>query len=728
MPPGNLPAPMSSRVALLAAGLLLWTGLRARTESTPGTPDTGPALRPRPFAITGADRSHWAFVPVRAPATPAGSHPVDHLLAARWAAGGLRPNPPATPREQVRRAHLDLWGLPPAPEVVAEFERHPTDEAWARLVDRLLASPHYGERWGRHWLDLVRYAESNGYERDGPKPHAWRYRDYVRESLDADKPYDRFVREQIAGDELAEAAIASEPTLGPDGRQALIATGFHRLHVWDDEPDDTAAAEYDDLDDVIHTTGTAFLGLTIGCARCHDHKFDPIAQADYYSMLAFFRNLDAYGRQHTGGGGRGTGRITRPLASDAEWAAWRTRQDTRLAALRRQVAQAPDAGAKRAAEAGLKQAEAEDPPFGMALAATETGSDPRPTRILLRGDVRSPGPEVSPAFPAIFGLRPPMPPSRPAGAPSTGRRRQLADWIADRSNPLTARVIANRVWLHHFGAGLVPTPDDFGLTGLPPTHPELLDHLAAELMDRGWRLKALHRHVMTSRAYRMSSRTPAGTGPGDRRGGRAAGLAPESAPGRPLLRRLDAEAIRDSILAVSGRLNPARGGPSVFPTLPPEVHTTQDSAGKGWQDSPPDEQDRRSVYLVVKRALRVPLLECFDGANPTAPTGLRPRTTVAPQALMLLNDPWMAAQADAFARRVAREAGPDPDRRIDRAFALALQRAPDAAERRAARRLLRDQAADAAPSVLRPAVDSRHRALASLCRGLLNLNEFLVSE
>ena len=722
---------MRSRAALFAAGLLLLPGLPGRAESSPGTPETGPVLRPRPFSITGADRAHWAFVPVRAPATPAGVHPVDHLVAARWAAAGLRPNPPATPREQVRRAHLDLWGLPPTPEVVAEFERNPTDEAWTRLVDRLLASPHYGERWGRHWLDLVRYAESNGYERDGPKPHAWRYRDYVRESLDADKPYDRFVREQIAGDELAEAALASQPTLGLDGREALIATGFHRLHVWDDEPDDTAAAEYDDLDDVIQTTGTTFLGLTIGCARCHDHKFDPLSQADYYSMLAFFRNLDAYGRQHTGGGGRGTGRITRPLASDAEWTAWRTRQDLRLAALREQVARAPDAESKRKAEAGLKPVEAEAPPFGYALAATETGREPRPTRILLRGDVRSPGAEVSPAFPAIFGLRPPTTPDRPAGASSTGRRRQLADWIADPSNPLTARVIANRVWLHHFGAGLVPTPDDFGLTGLPPTHRELLDHLAAELVARGWHLKALHRHVMTSRAYRMSSRAPVPAPSGVRRTARQTGdpAGDTAAPvaGRPILRRLDAEAIRDSILAVSGRLNPARGGQSVFPTLPAEVHTTQDSAGKGWQDSPPTEQDRRSVYLVVKRALRVPLLECFDGANGTAPTGQRPRTTVAPQALMLLNDPWMAGQADAFAARVAREAGPDTDRRIDRAFALALQRAPETAERQAARNLLRDQGATAVREGAAGG-DARHRALASLCRGLLNLNEFLSSE
>ena len=701
---------------MLFAGLLILGGAVAvgPLEAT----DQGPSLRSRPFIITEADRAHWAFQPVHRPTTPAGTHPIDHLLQARRRQEGLKANPPATPREQVRRAHLDLLGLPPSPEIVAEFERHPTDAAWARLVDRLLESPQYGERWGRHWLDLVRYAESNGYERDGPKPHAWRYRDYVIDSFNADKPYDRFVREQIAGDELAEAAIRTAPTLAPEWRASLVATGFHRLHTWDDEPDDTAAAEFDDLDDMLSTTGMAFLGLTVGCARCHDHKFDPLSQADYYSLLGFLRNIDGYGQQHTGGGGRGTGKITRPLATETEWSHWRARHDGRLADLRQRLARAADTGARQAAEAELKRAESEPAPFDFALAVAENGPKPRATRILLRGDVRTPGAEVAPAFPAIFGRPTPPAPERPADAASTGRRMQLAEWIADPRHPLTARVLANRVWQHHFGTGLVPTPDDFGFTGLPPSHPELLDHLASELVAGGWRLKALHRHIMTSRAYRMSSR------------GRAASKdAANRLVWRQNLRRLDAEAIRDSILAISGRLNLARGGPSVFPTLPHEVHTTQDSAGKGWQDSPPAEQDRRSVYLVVKRALKVPLLECFDAANGTAPTGQRPSTTVAPQALMLLNDPWIQDQAAAFADRVAREAGPDPERQIARAFSLALQRRPSPPERRAARSLLKDQAAlVAAGREFDPGTDARHRALVSLCRGLLNLNEVLSSE
>jgi hypothetical protein len=469
--------------------------------------------------------------------------------------------------------------------------------------------------------------------------------------------------------------------------------------------------------------------MSVGCARCHDHKFDPISQTDYYSLLGFLRNIDGYGQQHTGGGGRGTGKITQPLATASEASRWQSQREARLKELRQRVSQASGTEAKRSAEAALKQAEAETPPFDFALAVAENGPKPRSTRILLRGDVQTPGAEVSPAFPAIFAQPPPPAPERPTDAPSTGRRRQLAEWMSNPQNPLTARVIANRVWQHHFGTGLVPTPDDFGFTGLPASHPELLDHLASELVRQGWHLKALHRQVMTSRAYRMSSQT-------------------QSAQARRVddsnrwvwrqnLRRLEAEAIRDSVLTISGRLNPARGGPSVFPTLPMEVHTTQDSAGKGWQDSPQREQDRRSIYLVVKRALKVPLLECFDAANGTVPTGQRSRTTVAPQALTLLNDPWIQIQAAAFADRVTREAGTDRDRQIQRAFALALQRPPTAAEAKAARNLLRDQAAAVRldpkndhPSGLRtvPQPGAPQAALVSLCRGLLNVNEVLCSE
>ena len=714
-------APILIACLLALTGSFLNDGLRGA--------EGGPSLRSRPFVITDADRAHWAFQPVQSAVVPKGSQPIDHLLQVRLRQAGLQSSPPATPREQVRRAYLDLWGLPPSPEVVTEFERLPTDAAWVALIDRLLESPHYGERWGRHWLDLVRYAESNGYERDGPKPHAWRYRDYVIDSFNSDKPYDQFVREQLAGDELAEAALQSELTLTPKWRASLIATGFYRLHIWDDEPDDTAAAEFDDLDDMLSTTSTAFLGLSVGCARCHDHKFDPISQADYYSLLGFLRNIDGYGQQHTGGGGRGTGKITRPLATVSESSRWYSQREARLNELRQRASQASGTEAKQSAEARLKQAEAETPPFDFALAVAENGPKPRPTRILLRGDVQTPGAEVPPAFPGIFAQPTPTPPDRSNEATSTGRRRQLAEWMSDPRNPLTARVIANRVWQHHFGAGLVPTPDDFGVTGLPPSHPELLDHLASELVRQGWHLKALHRQIMTSRAYRMSSQA---------RFARARHRDDANhLVWRQNLRRLDAEAIRDSVLTISGRLNPTRGGPSVFPTLPAEVHTTQDSAGKGWQDSPLPEQDRRSIYLVVKRALKVPLLECFDAANGTSSIGQRTRTTVAPQALTLLNDPWIQIQAKAFANRVTREAGTDRDRQIERAFALALQRLPTRAEAKAARNLLQDQAAlvKTDPKINQQGEpptaahrDAQQSALVSLCRGLLNVNEVLGTE
>ena len=609
---------------------------------------TGPRLRGGKFAITDEDRGYWAFQPVRRPGKTV--QPIDAFVLAKLEEKALAMNPPATPREQVRRAFFDLWGMPPSPEDVAAFAREPVDAAWARLIDRLLASPHYGERWGRHWLDLVRFAESNGYERDAPKPEAWRYRDYVIASFNDDKPYDRFIREQLAGDEIAESLAP-----GGEWRDAIIATGYFRLHVWDDEPDSTVVAEFDDLDDIMVTTGTAFLGLTIGCARCHDHKFDPISQADYYSMLSFFRSIDPYGLPHSGGGGRGTGKITRLLAPSSD----------------------------------------------SALAVVENGPAPKATHILARGEVGSPREEVSPAFPAVLSLPAPALPQRPPDAASTGRRSVLADWIASPQNPLTARVLVNRLWQHHFGAGLVPTPDDFGRTGLPPTNPPLLDHLAAEFVENGWSVKRMHRLMMTSRAYRMSSRAD------DSRA-----LAADEANTflwRQNLHRVEAEAIRDTMLTVSGTLNPKQGGPSVFPTLPKEVHGTQDSAGKGWTDSAPEEQNRRSVYLVVKRALKIPLLESLDFANSASPAGTRPVTTTAPQALMLLNDAFVHAQAAALAERVTREAGEQPDAQVTRAFQLVLQRAPAESEMRAVRKLFADQPPRA--------------ALESFCRGLLNANE-----
>jgi hypothetical protein len=703
---------VSQAVVFLLAAVLLHSTAVLGAES-------GPKLRSGKFELTDADRSYWAFQPVARPRVPfAGAsrsvHPVDAFVLAKLSEKGLSMNPSATPRELVRRATFDLLGLPPTPDDVAAFEKNPGEEAWRQLIDRLLASPHYGERWGRHWLDLVRYAESNGYERDGAKPNAWRYRDYVIDAFNRDKPYNQFILEQLAGDELADQQFKKTDTVNREWREAIIATGFYRLHVWDDEPDSSIKAEYDDLDDILVTTGTAFLGLTIGCARCHDHKFDPISQADYYSMLSFIRSIDPYGLPHTGGGGRGTGKIQRWLASSDELEKWELARRERVRQAEQRLADVKDSPARKNLEAELKKEREAAPPFEQALAIVEKGAQPVPTHILYRGDAFVPKGEVSPAFPVVFGLPAPIMPQPTPGSASTGRRGVLARWTASAENPLTARVMANRIWQHHFGTGIVPTPDDFGQTGVRPTHPKLLDYLASEFVDSGWSIKRLHRLIMTSRAYRMSSRIE----------NRRAVDVDEANTllWRQNLRRAEAEVVRDTMLAVSGRLNLKAGGPSVFPTLPKEVHGTQDSSGKGWADSPADEQNRRSVYLVVKRALKVPLLECLDFANSASPSGTRPTTTTAPQALMLLNDSFVRIQAAALADRIVREVRPDEDRRIQRAFQLALQRPPTRAETRSARALLEEQTARAqSEGRTEPA---RH-ALESFCRGLLNLNEMI---
>ena len=708
---------MTIRFTRLFAIALL-AGLGGLPSSSGQTP---PALRSGKFILTDADRSYWAFQPVARPAVPVvthhaprTTHPVDDFVLARLDEKKLAMNPSATPRELVRRASFDLLGLPPTPGEVAAFERNPTDAAWDQLLDRLLASPHYGERWGRHWLDLVRYAESNGYERDGAKPNAWRYRDYVIEAFNSDKPYDRFIREQLAGDEIADDLMAQAATASKEWRDAIIATGFYRLHVWDDEPDSTAKAEFDDLDDIMVTTGTAFLGLTIGCARCHDHKFDPISQADYYSMLSFIRSIDSYGLQHTGGGGRGTGKIERPLVTPEELHRWEAEKSQRVKAAEKRVGEAADADAKKRLEAELKQAREAAPPFDNALAIAENGPKPKTTQILARGDAFSPKTEVSPAFPAVLGLPAPVFSERPADAKTTGRRRVLADWIASPQNSLTARVMVNRLWQKHFGVGIVPTPDDFGQTGLRPTNQPLLDYLASEFVAGGWSVKRMHKLIMTSRAYRMSSRA-------DNRRALAADEA-NTLLWRQNLRRVEAEVVRDTMLAVSGALNPKRSGPSVFPTLPKEVHGTQDSSGKGWADSTAEEQNRRSVYLVVKRALKVPLLECLDFANSASPVGVRPNTTTAPQALMLLNDSFVQAKAAALEARIVREAGEREEKQIKRAFRLVLQRSPTKTELKSSLRLVADQRQRA---VAEGALEPGRVALNSFCRGLLNVNEMI---
>jgi len=627
-----------------------------------------PARSAEGFEITEADRAHWSFQPLREPAVPAvgdaawAVNPVDAFIRAKLDEKGIAPNPPANRRELIRRVFYDLIGLPPTPEEWRRWLDEPGEDWYARLVDDLLARPQHGERWARHWLDVVRFAQSNGYERDDEKPYAWRYRDWVIQSLNADKPYDRFIREQLAGDELPDADAAS-----------LIATGFYRLGVWDDEPDDKVMAEFDALDDVVNTVGAAFLGLSVGCARCHDHKFDPLPQEDYYRLLACFRNVRPFAIPEESL----ESPVLRPLASAESVAQWKTAREARLRDLEVQLAaldaeaesNAADCTMKRAAlEAELKAARKAPAPFEWALAVSEEGATPQETHVLGRGQAAQPGKRVQAGLPRIFtGEVHDLAPHAGTGD-TTGLRRAVAEWIASAENPLTARVMVNRVWQHHFGQGLASTTNDFGLAGLPPSHPELLDWLALQFVRDGWSIKQLHRRIMNSNAYRLSSSA-----------GNHAAM--EVDPDNQLLwrqrlRRVEAETMRDAVLAVSGSLNSAMGGRGIFPRLSREVLAGQSRPGLGWEISPPEDENRRSVYIFVKRTMLAPILEGFDYTNTAQPIDTRPVTTVAPQSLLLLNSRFMMGQSEALAERLLAEAGEEPNAQIRHAYWVVLGREP----------------------------------------------------
>jgi hypothetical protein len=581
----------------------------------------------------------WAYRAVVCPALPRVkdqpwvTSPIDAFLLARLESEGLEPAPAADRIALIRRATFDLTGLPPTPDEVDSFVADRGPLAYERLVDRLLASPHYGEAWGRHWLDLVRYAETNGYERDSAKPQAWRYRDYVITSLNQDKPYDRFLAEQLAGDEI-----------DPKSPEALIATGFYRLGLWDDEPADPPLARYDGLDSIVSTAGGVFLGLSINCARCHDHKKDPIKQSDYYRLLAFFHDV--------------------------------TPQDGKN---RRRIGPSPGAEVMCVREEGHAE-----------------------THVLLRGNPNFVGPMVEPGVPAILGQ------SYATFVSGPGKRHSLAEWLTDRRNPMTARVMVNRLWQFHFGRGIVPTPNDFGSLGEPASHPELLDWLAAEFMDGGWRIKRIHRLIMLSSAYRMSSRAT------------TSGLAKD--PGnrwfwRFPMRRLAAEEVRDAILAVSGSLNSKSGGPSICPPIPREVKAGQSMPGSGWAQSSPAESARRSVYIHVKRSLTLPILAAHDSPDTDASCPVRYTTTVPAQALGLLNGDFANEQARRFAQRLLAERPGRHADQVRRAIRLTTGVDPPAGE------VARDTAW--IESLRHAAHLAETDALAQYCLLTLNANAFL---
>ncbi len=535
----------------------------------------------------------------------------------------------------IRRLTYDLTGLPPTPEEVDAFLADRAAGAYERLVNRLLASPHYGEHWARHWLDLVRFGETNGYERDSAKPFAWRYRDYVIDAFNRDKPYDRFVREQLDGDEI-----------DPGSAEAMVATGYYRLGIWDDEPADRPLARYDELDGIVSTTGQVLLGMTVNCARCHDHKADPIPQRDYYRLLAFFIDVS-----------RQDGKNLRKVEDG---------RGSRIEVM-------------SVSERGTSQA-----------------------HVLLRGSPALVGPAVEPGVPEVLDQ------GTGSFGRGRGKRRALADWLTDPGNPRTARVLANRLWQYHFGRGIVPTPNDFGKLGEPASHPELLDWLAAELVSGGWRIKPMHRLIVLSNAYRMASRAS------------TAELAADPSNRwfwRFPLRRLAAEEVRDSILAVSGSLRLKAGGPSVYPPIPREVLAGQSVPGSGWNTSPPDEAARRSIYVHVKRSLLVPILAVHDAADTDSSCPVRYTTTVPTQALGLLNGEFTNEQAVAFADRLRRETPGDWNAQVRRALRLTASREPDPDEVRRDAEFVRKLMNDGG-------LDDR-TALSQYCLMMLNANAFL---
>ena len=890
------------------------------TDESERMPPEGPPLTSAQIELLkrwieqGAEwKQHWAFLPpeknapplVRNPAWV--TNPIDAFILHKLEQAGLAPAVPADKTSLLRRVTFDLTGLPPTQADVESFVADNSPGAYEKVVDRLLQSQQYGEQWARHWLDVVRYADTNSFERDGPKPNAWRYRDYVIRSFNSDKPYDRFVREQLAGDEL--------PDGGSDG---LIATGFYRLGQWDDEPADRLLALYDGFDDIITTTAQGFLGLTVNCARCHDHKIDPISQQDYYRLVAFFHGVTPNGnpnpnterpifadeaarqaylvavKDHQEQMDKIQATISaieknfrerldtqepQILPADLDELEYRFYRDTwqklpdfdslkpetkgklekgfidislatrefsfgfvftgvlkvpadgeytfsvdsddgsRLTIQGQEIVlydgihgtgqphfgkislrkgrvpirvdyfQGPT-GAKDLIikwsgpevqqrllsvpfEEGLRASEGKNRKkdfknlitskgpgilgtevYGQytkslqqldelkrnkvnapsALCVTELGPNPPETFLLKRGNPQSQGDVMVPAYLSPLGGGLANIPKPDSSAITSGRRLALANWIASPSNWLTARVMVNRLWQHHLGRGIVRSPNNFGLLGDRPTHPELLDWLAIEFMQGSnptngqglipgdaWTMKRIHKLIVTSSTYRMSSSAPIQN---------SATKTTTSSDKNPLLvdplnhlfwrhdmRRLGAEEVRDSVLAVSGHLSSKMYGPGVYPKISDEVKAGQSNPGAGWGNSTIEDQSRRSIYVHVKRSLVLPILSDFDVADTDSSCAARFTTTQPTQALGMLNGEFLNEQATQFAKRLRAEAGADVKRQIWLAYRLALNREPDQDMIQRGLSLIE-------------ALKTKHElsadiALEKFCLMALNLNEFV---
>ncbi len=862
-----------------------WILLGAPWPERSGADDDAPP--PLMHGLQYDDEALWAFRPVERPPVPQtrdsawAANPIDAFVLEGLNRAGLEHAPPAEKGELVRRLFYDLTGLAPTTEQSAAFANDPNPDAYEQVVDYLLASEHYGEKWGRHWLDLVHYADSNGYERDVNKPYMWRYRDYVIKSFNEDKPYDQFVVEQMAGDELDQ----------PDATD-LTATGFYLLGLWDDEPSDELLARYDNLNDIVDTSAQVFLGLTMGCARCHSHKLDPIPQSDYYRYLSFFEGVDTRNRRdrvlryigtpfekqvaeqkaqrlkehleiterelgaltvefrnalletlpevaascnvvkpdleeltyhhysgrwdalpefleleperegslefgvlglppkipnwdlgltyegllrvpasgeytfHIDGvdgihfsidgelvfedGGLGAtvkglsvndftvelkeGLLPIQIASYSKGGAYRMHMEwsgpgieKRILAVRHGIdgyqrslervfndhGEAVLGPRKAAAFKRLRsiRQQASGPKRESekkAAVISEKGSEPPETHILLRGNPNSQGKIVKPGFPEIFRTPDPVLPSPYQNDSSSGRRRILAEWIASPSNPLTARVMANRIWQFHFGRGIVRSSNNFGAKGDRPTHPELLDWLAAEFVEGGWSMKRLHKTILMSNTYRMSSRS-----------------IPDNLAADPTnnlfwrfdMRRLTAEELRDSLLQAAGNLNTAMFGPGIYPVMPPEAAATSSTGLGKWGTSSAEEAARRSVYVHTKRSLRLPILTSFDAPEGDTSCPVRFSTTQPTQALGMLNSAFVNEQAQILASRVLDEVGEDSRSRVRRAIEIVVSRVARDEEVEEGLRFIE--------GVQSAAGLSDDKAFERFCLLALNLNEFI---
>ena len=718
-----------------------------------------PIGEPRPTLAQSAssNREHWAWQPIKRPAIPKIQNPkskiqnpIDAFISAKLSQASLQMSPEADRRTLIRRLYFDLVGLPPSPERVQQFLKDRNPLAYEKLVDELLASPRYGERWARHWLDVVHYGDTHGYDKDKPRPNAWPYRDYVIRALNEDKPYARFVEEQIAGD-----------VLYPGTRDGVQALGFLAAGPWDfighaELPEtkiDGKIARHLDRDDMVANTIGTFTSVTVHCAQCHNHKFDPISQEDYYSLQAVFSALDRADKKYFAGQPELTERFAklegrqreiaerkRIIERDAAKAAGETvtKLDAQIAAAAKQpdnaaevtelrkkrtslvdAAMKPELRAERDAinvELGELAIElAKFPKPEVVFAATVhygtgdfrgtgwNGGKPRPIHVLARGQVTSPGREVAPGALSMLTFQP----ARfavPKDAPESERRAALAHWITDPNDPLTWRSIVNRVWQYHFGAGLVTTPNDFGRNGAKPSHPDLLDWLATEFRDNGGSLKKLHKLIVMSATYRQSSNSPSNN--------------PQSAIRNPqsneLLwrqnrRKLEAEAVRDAVLTVTGKLDLTMGGAGWqdFVIERPE-HSPHYEYGLA---DPEDSRTwRRSIYRFIVRSQTQPWMTALDCADPSMRVDKRNESLSPLQALALLNNGFMIVQARHFAERLQRERPNNLTAQIERASWLAFGRAPSAAEQK------------------QFAAFARQHGLPNLCRVLLNLNEFTFAD